>query len=166
MKMLTPSLGALAPEAVVAASAKGLTRRRMLGNAGSLGLGAALSAAYFGRSDPAIASHLGDHNPGRCGPSPVCGCGRCNWGSNAQCDAVQDGIGYTHDWVHGSANCSSSCAGGPYSGCRNNCWPEGPASYWCCDCCVHNAGARFDHCWNCGWDQNNWWKCICEQDAC
>jgi hypothetical protein len=167
MRTLTPSPVRMSPEVVVAASARGLTRRRLLGNAGNVGLGAALASAYLGRRDVAYAGHYSDQNAGYCGPSPVCGCSRCDYGSNAQCDGVESGIGYTANWVHGNSPCSSSCEGPRYRGqCRNNCWPEGPNSYWCCDCCVHNAGQRFDKCTGCGWDESNWWKCICEANAC
>lgn len=154
MSILSFSLARLSPDAVVAASARGLTRRRMLGNLGSVGFGAALATATFGNSpEDAFANHYADQNYGKCGPSPICACHRCNNGEAFQCDGAETGVGYAH-YTHGQSYCVSPSG-------TSNCWPED--GYWCCDCCAHSPGLTFDRCTGCGTD---WWKCICENAAC
>lgn len=151
---LATTMRRLSPEAVVATSARGLTRRRLLGNLGGVGFGAALATASVARSPGvAHAGHIGDYNAGACGPAPVCACWRCNDGYNYQCDGAETGVGYAY-YRHGESWCTSPSG-------TSNCWSEG--GYWCCDCCAHDAGVKVDRCTGCG---TNWWKCICEGAAC
>ncbi len=137
----------LSPEAIVDRAARGLTRRRMLRNAGGLALGAAMTTAYVGtRPDIAEACTFSDI----CGPAPLCGPGRC---SDWYC-VVSAETRYAK-YQQGDAPCADSSV--------TNCWPvcsPGGYRYLCCDCCAKNpsctAGAA---CYNCG--SSGWRKCIC-----
>jgi hypothetical protein len=139
-------------EALVAASARGLTRRRMFRNAGGVALGAAVATAYF---RPGGAEAQCGNPPGACGPAPLCGCSRCNAGPNDQCDVAEARVEKAR-WGSGAQPCIRRDG-------RVNCWQEG--SIWCCDCCVRNAGCQVTRCTSGGPCGSNWWKCICKTGA-
>lgn len=139
-----------ASERLVAASARALTRRRLIGNVGSTALGAAMVTAFVGRAELAEAQ-CASASP--CGPAPMCGCSRCNNGYDWQCDGGEPETTPAR-WGSGSQPCSPS---------YGNCWPAGSIN--CCDCCAKNptctSGAR---CTSCG--SGSWYKCICRQGVC
>ena len=140
----------LSPDTIVAATAKGLSRRRMLGNAGSVALGAALFTALGAKSDVAEAQCASAYP---CGPAPMCGCDRCNDGYSWQCDGAEPNTDPAR-WGPGSQPCSPS---------YGNCWMSG--SIHCCDCCAYFPTCRTGAlCYNCG--AGNWYKCICREGAC
>jgi hypothetical protein len=139
----------LADRATVA-TARGLTRRRLLRNVGGMALGATVATAYAGRR-PAAASHCAASSySGPCGPAPLCGSSRCD-GGGSSCNAA-NGVTFAR-WESGQAPCDK-----PDGSLYRNCWCEG--STRCCDCCVYHPGCRDYRCigtW-CGADD---WKCIC-----
>ena len=145
--MTAPAL--LSPERLVVASAKGLTRRRMFRNVGSLGLGAGMATVYFGRTEAAEAQCSTDP-AGACHGAPICGSFRCDSGDQGQCDVHESG---TDKSSYGTAECRE--ADGSY-----NCWCEGSTA--CCDCCAYQpsctAGAVCAHNGNCS---GAVYMCIC-----
>jgi hypothetical protein len=133
---------------VVAASARGLTRRRILRNASGVALGGVVATAYAFRT-PAEAGHCSSSSySGPCGPSPLCGPCRCN---GYRC-VVPGSSGCWQQW---SCYVEERCCAD--SGVRN-CWCEG--SYRCCDCCAYDPGCKDTACStsSCG---GNYWVCIC-----
>jgi hypothetical protein len=130
------------PERLVESSARGLTRRRVLRNAGGIGLGAAVATAFLGRN--AKLAHACDYS-GPCGPSPLCGTFRCN---GYRCDT---NYASWARWESGPAPCLGNSG-------VNNCWEE--SGYRCCDCCAYNPGCQHTPCvyLSCG---HNTWQCIC-----
>ena len=144
------SLERLAPEELVASSARAVTRRRLFRTTGSMALGAAMTTAFLGRPGPADAQCT---SAAPCGPAPLCGCSRCNDGYNWQCDGAEAETDPAL-WGSGSQPCNPN-----YS----NCWDSG--STHCCDCCAYFPTCRSGAlCFNCG--PGNWYKCICRQGVC
>jgi hypothetical protein len=139
----------LRPEAIAASAARGLTRRRLLRNAGGAALGAAVATAYVERASEAVAQCSYSDV---CGPAPLCGGARCDsW----RCLAGRADT----DWAvyqSGPAPCSGTSG-------VNNCWETGcfNGQIWrCCDCCARDAGCTAgDTCFSCG--AGSWHKCIC-----
>lgn len=142
----------LSPERLVVASAKGLTRRRMFRNAGSLGLGAGMAAASLVRSEDAEAACTNDPE-GACYGAPLCGSFRCDSGDQAQCDVHESG---TDKSTYTVGQCRE--AEGSY-----NCWCDG--SYACCDCCAYQpsctTGQACAHNGNCS---GAVYMCICRSN--
>jgi hypothetical protein len=160
------------PERVVARTATGITRRRLLRRAGGVALGAALAAAYLDKvaTDPAFAVTCfghGDIHCGLacktepCGPSPKCGDNHCH--ANGQC--MQNDVGGSH--TKGRTYEGGECTALPDVDYRGNCWCNcsGGKMRRCCDCCQENDTGADKFCWNCPW-QNPWYKCHCHQDIC
>jgi len=136
--------------AIVEATARGLTRRKLLRNAGGVALGTSLATALVLRG-PEPAYGCASSSP--CGPAPLCGCTRCNDGYNWQCDGAEDNTDPAR-WGSGSQPCSPS---------YGNCWNEG--GYHCCDCCARDAGCTTgSSCYSCG--SGTWHKCICREGVC
>jgi hypothetical protein len=149
MRVLTRAMRFPGPTALTASAAKGLTRRRMLGNAGSLALGATVATAYIGRPEDAIACN----SSAPCGPSPLCGGSRCDAGDNYQCDYDEPYI-QKAVWGSGAQPCSHQ------PGTAVNCWSA--SGTWCCDCCVYQPGCQVTRCsLNNICTQLGWFKCIC-----
>lgn len=138
-----------ASDAMVARSARALTRRRMFRNAGALALGAAMGTAYVGRRpEVAEACQYSDV----CGPSPACTYLQCD---GAQCKAGQPDVNWV-TWGSGSQPCQ-----GPD---EKNCWTTcHNGNLWrCCDCCRKNAGCDAGAlCTSCG--SGTWRKCSCQE---
>jgi hypothetical protein len=139
----------LLPDRLVAAAARGMTRRRALRNSGGVALGAAVATAYLGRgSDVAAACTWSTV----CGPAPLCGGTRCN---GFRCDIGRADTWWAH-YEGGAAPCSGTNG-------VNNCWETGCVNHqiWrCCDCCAKNAGCTSgDTCFDC--PAGTWHKCIC-----
>lgn len=135
------------PERMVAAAARGLTRRRLLRDASSAALGAAVTTAYLGR-DSEVAAACTFSNI--CTPSPLCGDFRC---SGFSCN-VSSETKWAH-WEGGTAPCSGNSG-------VDNCWDKciPPNNFRCCDCCARNAGCtQGSTCFGCG--SGTWHKCIC-----
>jgi hypothetical protein len=144
----------LSPEALAAAGARGLTRRRLLGSAGGIALGAGLATASLTARN---ASACTSASP--CGPSPLCGASRCNAGEHDQCDYDEGGVEKAR-WDSGVQPCRH------LEGRNVNCWTENGT--WCCDCCVLNAGCTTgSRCSTKATDSSSacdsgiWHKCIC-----
>lgn len=139
----------LSPDDLVATTARGITRRRVLRNAGGFALGAAVTTAYIGGGSEVLAQCT---SASPCGPSPLCGPSRC---SGFHC--VPSSVTKWAVWGSGPQPCDN--------GGSRNCWASPCTNhriYSCCDCCAHNptctTGAS---CTGCG--SSGWRKCICRQ---
>lgn len=138
-----------APERLAAAAARGLTRRRMLRNAGGVAFGAAVTTAYLGRGADEVKAVCSYHNI--CGPAPACGGWRC---SGYNC-IVTSRTKWAH-WEPGAAPCSGNSG-------VDNCWVacSGGTRYFCCDCCARDASCTSGSgCFSC--PPGTWHKCICK----
>jgi hypothetical protein len=145
----------LSPERLAAASARGLTRRRLLGSAGGVALGAGVATLGTATRAEAVCTSAYP-----CSPSPLCGGSRCDAGDNAQCDYDEGGIEKAV-WGPNEQPCTHQSG-------YINCWYSG--STHCCDCCVTNAGCTTGarcktQCStsssSCPCDGRIWHKCIC-----
>jgi hypothetical protein len=119
------------PDRLVASSARSVTRRRFLRNAGGAALGASLGVAYLSRSGPALAFGTAD-NP--CGPSPLCVYTKCS-GTPSNCNSSPPGNCSRRHYNDSSYPCTT----------EYNCWNEDYRSvgkgWWrCCDCCCDGVG--------------------------
>lgn len=139
----------LRPEDLAEGAARGLTRRRLLRNAGGAALGGAVAIAYIERASDAVAQCAYSD---ACRPSPLCGGARCDgW----RCLASRADTSWAV-YQGGSAPCSGTSG-------VNNCWESGCVNgqIWrCCDCCARDAGCTAGAaCYACG--AGAWNKCIC-----
>jgi hypothetical protein len=135
----------LSPESVAAATARLVSRRRLLRNAGTVALGTAMTTAYFGMR-PEVAQACTFSSV--CGPSPLCGPSRC---SGYSCVPST-----TTKWMkYGLYQCGTNANDNCWSVCRNN------ILWYCCDCCAKNAGCTTNAqpCTGCG--STGWTSCIC-----
>lgn len=124
--MLSP--GTLA-DRVAVASARTVTRRRLLRNAGAAALGASLGLAMAGTEDVGVAFADGSASH-PCGPSPIAPSGYCATGTN--CGPPSACGGRYHD----TYTCNGQFAGG--------CWNEdyrsqGKGLWSCCDVCINSG---------------------------
>lgn len=138
-------------------TASAFTRRQFLRNAGTVALGAALSAALIGTEFSGVALATGTcASP--CGPSPLCDGANCN--GSGQCGT---GTPNCQNRPYNSGNCGSG----------NNCWTEpycpgcaqNHGSFRCCDCCCPNAPQSGGSCTGCSGGSTKW-KCICRSHTC
>lgn len=156
-------------EALVARSARAMTRRRLFRRAGTAALGASLVTAYVDRSlvDPAFAVSCFGRNEecgvqckqGLCGPSPGCGSNHCL--GNGQC--VDDNR-TRHRFYEGN-----TCEGSNIPN-KQNCWcscsPQGKMRR-CCDCCQENDTGSSFRCLNTSCPgQSYWFACVCSTVIC
>jgi hypothetical protein len=139
----------LTPDTLVAGAARGMTRRRVLRNAGGFALGAAATVAYAGtRPDIAAACTYWSG----CGPAPRCADYRC---TGYKCNGGRSDTAWAL-WQGGSAPCSGDSG-------VDNCWTicQSGTKYFCCDCCAYRPSCTAgDSCYNCG--SSGWRKCICK----
>jgi hypothetical protein len=137
-------------ERLAAATAKGVTRRRMLRNVGGVALGATVGSAYLGtRPDVAEACAYW----ASCGTSPRCADFRCRSaaGLTYECNAGRA------DTAWRNYNTSQCGGGGPI-----NCWTvcNSGRRVRCCDCAGQNtAGGCGFVVSGCG--SGTWRSCIC-----
>jgi hypothetical protein len=134
------------PDRLVAATARGVTRRRFVRRAGSVALGGVIAGAYVLRPEEARAACNWDIAP--CSGSPLCG--------GFRCDGYKCIVSST---PHTNWSCYTR-----YLCCNNagtaNCWCNGGTR--CCDCCAYDAGCKITEC-TC--HSSNHWGCIC-RGAC
>jgi hypothetical protein len=132
-------------DAAVARSARGLTRRRLLRNAGGAALGASLAMSLSGTKE----SRAAVLDAGGCSGSPQCSDTRCY--ADGGCHNTTQTK--WRDYAGGSCTCAS---------CSQHCWPSsynGRATR-CCDCCVdYNTGGSTCSSSSCG--GGSWWRCHC-----
>jgi hypothetical protein len=142
----------LSPESLAAATARVMTRRRLLRNAGGVALGAALTTAYLGTRPEAKAACT---TSSVCGPSPLCGSFRCD---GYHCDVIANETLWAK-WGPGEQPCSVDSG---VDNCWDVCSPAGK-EHRCCDCCAKDpgctTGAACTHNTLC--PSGNWRKCIC-----
>lgn len=103
-----------------------ISRRRLLGTVGKVGLAAGLSIGLLeSKWLSGLAGANGSCAGGACGPSPLCPSAQCSggqcyrFGGNANRD-------YNTNYCGTGGNCWTESWGG---GCRN------PGNWTCCDCC-------------------------------
>jgi hypothetical protein len=136
-------------QAVVGA-ARGITRRKLMRNAGAAAFGASLSAAFLG--GPLQRRAAADHfiGTGPCAGSPHCNEVRCTGPAGSSCDGSRPDTKWR---VYASSQCESG-------GDDHNCWTtcNGNQLLRCCDCCVNVAGG-VNNCTGCGAGQ--WHRCYC-----
>jgi hypothetical protein len=148
------SIGAFS-DRVVASAARGITRRRMLRDAGGAAFGSALAVAYFGmHADVAQACKWSVV----CGPSPLCGGFRCGGPNYAAWQCNNDRFDTWIQTGHGSYDCGGTRRG------PNNCWnaPCYRHQVWrCCDCCGNGANNCNHPCHRSSCGSSTWGSCIC-----
>jgi len=125
MKRITPGQFA---DSLALNAARGLTRRRVLRNAGSTAIGAALSTAYLGSGPEGTAFAMGTPTS-PCGPSPLCPSGVCNGSGGCSC--------------YGRVYATYTCNPGGGSGCWTEDYRSRGGHLWkCCDCCCLSGGGN------------------------
>lgn len=127
-------------DGAVAATASGMTRRRLLRRAGGTALAMSFGTAFaWQRPDLAHAGQIA------CGGYPNCRDTRCY--SNGTCHNTSA----SRRQYYASGTCA------PYQG-GISCWNEQHGCLWrCCDCCVdYNTGSIA--CSGCGGSR---WACLC-----
>ena len=124
----------------VLATARGITRRRLLRRAGSGAFGLLVAGAFFSRT---AEEAFADQVACSAGGIPVCSSTRCY--SNGTCHNTLQ----TRPAYHNTGTCTTS----------NHCWLEQPANciWQCCDCCV-NYNTGFEACNSCA---GIYWGCAC-----
>lgn len=127
------------------ATARAVSRRRFLRNAGAAALTTSLGVAYVGSRAPrGLAS--GPNDP--CGPSPICITTDCT-GTPNNCTTTSPA--FCSRRTHDRYTCTTDY----------NCWNEdyrgtGQGLWRCCDCCCPNY--TLNPCSNCGFSSG---ACIC-----
>jgi hypothetical protein len=143
---------------MVAASARTLTRRKMLRGAGAT-IATSVVAAGVWRPGMAWAECVGiapRFSGNRvCGPSPYCNDWRCYSSGACHNTSNHKPRGY------GGSSCISTGEG------YGNCWCVCDSNnlYRCCDCCANTyQGGDTVYCSGCG--GGNWYRCICRGTRC
>jgi hypothetical protein len=113
-------------DGIAVAAARGVTRRRLLRNAGAGALGVTLGAAFAGTQEARLAfAHGSASSP--CGPSPIAPSGYCP-GGNCNPPSACGRRAYS----------TFTCSG------ASNCWSEdyrssGHGLWNCCDICIPSS---------------------------
>lgn len=160
-----------APQRLVALTATGITRRRLVRRAGEVALGAAMAGAFLDRvaTDPSYAlTCWGQNGCGSeckredCGPSPPCGDNHCR--DDGECANYQEPRHHTRNRYYGDDQCRGEVQNDFSVNCWCNCFSGNV--HRCCDCCQENDTGDWRRCHNCGVNNENWYRCFCRKRLC
>lgn len=135
-------------------AAHGMTRRRLLRNAGSTAFGAAMVTSMLG------AEFAYSNADAACGPAPMCPLQHCQNGAKHRCKDARDDTSWR---PHGFGYCTGYQ--GDYG---DHCWTgyDGPNAFKCCDCCVRkNIYTGTCNPNTCKGNSGYWSRCICGAPA-